>query len=98
MLLTVAKHTDSKQKTRMQSATDAAPVVFIAAMANTTHRPRYTVSMYRGLNAFIIISPVAMNRFAAYRPCATASKSAVLLISQHHHLLRTENIQDIAEE
>lgn len=98
MLLILTKHTDSKQKTRMQSATDAAPVVFIAAIAKTTHRPRYTVSMYRGLNAFIIISPVAMNRFAAYRPCAMASKSAVQLISQHHHPLRAKNIQDIAEE
>lgn len=73
----------------MQSATDAAPVVFIAAIAKTTHSPRYTVSIYRGLNAFIIINPVAMNLFAAYRPCAMARRSAVLLASANYKKRKT---------
>lgn len=36
----VAKQQDSKQKTRMRSAMDVVPVVFIAATAKTKHRNR----------------------------------------------------------
>jgi hypothetical protein len=68
--------TDSKLRMRIIMATEAVPWVVMAAIENITQRTRYTVSIYRGLNAFIIISPLAMKRIAAYRPCATASKSA----------------------
>jgi hypothetical protein len=61
---------------RIIIATEAVPWLVMAAIENITQRTRYTVSIYRGLNAFIIIRPLAMKRIAAYRPCATASKSA----------------------
>jgi len=68
--------TDSKQKTKINSAMDVVPEVFIAATEKTKHMKRYAASMYRGLKAFIIIRPLARKRLNAYRPCATARRSA----------------------
>lgn len=57
--------TDSKLRTRITMAMEVVPWVVIAAIEKTTQRTRYTVSIYRGLNAFIIIRPLAMKRIAA---------------------------------
>lgn len=46
-------------------ATEVVPWVFMAATEKTKHSIKYTVSMYLGLKAFIIISPLAMKRIAA---------------------------------
>lgn len=49
----------------MIMATEVVPWVFMAATEKTKQSIKYTVSMYLGLKAFIIISPLAMKRIAA---------------------------------
>lgn len=63
--LSVLVLTDSKHRMRMIMTTEVVPWVFMAATEKTKQSIRYTVSMYRGLKAFIIISPLAMKRMAA---------------------------------
>jgi len=42
----VAKQQDSKQKTKINKAILLVPQVFIAAISNTKHNPRYAPSKY----------------------------------------------------
>jgi hypothetical protein len=59
------RHTLSKHKTMMSMATLVLPCVRVAASPNTKHMPRYTASMYRGLNGFSDISMAARKRLKA---------------------------------